>query len=123
MIEGLRQKQERFTLQLSILVLALAGRGYRARLKEVLRTPEQAKLNEAKGLGISNSLHLDSLAADVYLSRDDEPVAETRDGYAIVGEMWKAMGPDHRWGGDFRDSRGGLKPDIYHVSIEHGGRK
>ena len=123
MSESLREKQERFTLQLAILVLALAGRGYRARLREVWRTPEQAKLNEVKGLGISNSLHLDALAADVYLSRDGQPLPETREAYAVMGELWKAMGSDHRWGGDFKNSRGEPKPDIYHVSIEHGGRK
>jgi hypothetical protein len=122
MNESLRQKQERFTLQLAILVLALAGRGYRARLREVWRTPEQAKLNAAKGLGISNSLHLDALAADVYLSRDGQSLPETRQAYADMGELWKSMGSDHRWGGDFRKANRPA-PDIYHVSIMHDGRK
>lgn len=52
-----------------------------------------------------------------------QPLAETPAAYAVMGELWKSMGPDHRWGGDFRDKLGRAKPDIYHVSIEHGGRK
>lgn len=123
MTESLRQKQERFSLEVSRLVVRLAEIGVRARYREVLRTPQQAKWNEDKGLGISNSLHLDALAADVYLSRDGQSLPETRAAYAVMGELWKSMGVDHRWGGDFRDRRGRPKPDIYHVSIEHGGGK
>lgn len=123
MSETLRQKQERFTLDVSRLVVRLAEMGVRARYREVLRTPEQAQRNADKGLGISNSLHIDGLAADLYLSVRDEPLAETPAAYAVMGELWKSMGVDHRWGGDFRDRQGRAKPDIYHVSIEHGGRK
>lgn len=122
MTESLREKQERFSLEVSRLVVRLAEMGVRARYREVWRTPEQAKLNAAKGLGISNSLHLDALAADVYLSRDGQSLPETREAYAVMGELWKAMGADHRWGGDFRKANRPA-PDIYHVSIEHGGRK
>ena len=123
MTESLRAKQERFSLEVSRLVVRLAEIGVRARYREVLRTPEQAKLNAAKGVGISNSLHLDGLAADLYLSAGGKSLPETRAAYAVMGELWKSMGVDHRWGGDFRDRRGRPKPDIYHVSIEHGGRK
>ena len=123
MTESLRQKQERFSLEVSRLVIRLAEMGVRARYREVLRTPEQAQRNAATGIGISNSLHIDGLAADLYLSLRDVPLAETRQAYAVMGELWKSMGVDHRWGGDFRDRRGRPKPDIYHVSIEHGGRK
>ena len=123
MSESLREKQERFSLEVSRLVVRLAEMGVRARYREVLRTPEQAQRNADKGLGISNSLHIDGLAADIYLSVRGQPLAETRAAYAVMGELWKSMGVDHRWGGDFRDRQGRAKPDIYHVSIEHGGRK
>ena len=123
MSETLRQKQERFTLDVSRLVVRLAEMGVRARYREVLRTPEQAQRNAEKGLGISNSLHIDGLAADLYLSVRGQPLAETPAAYAVMGDTWKSMGVDHRWGGDFRDRQGRAKPDIYHVSIEHGGRK
>lgn len=123
MTETLREKQERFTLEVSHLVFRLAEIGVRARYREVLRTPEQAKRNEAKGVGISNSLHIDGLAADLYLSVRGEMLADTLAAYAVMGDLWKSMGRDHRWGGDFRDAKGRAKPDIYHVSIEHGGRK
>lgn len=123
MTESLRQKQERFSLEVSRLVVRLHEMGVAARYREVLRTPQQANLNAAKGVGISNSLHLDGLAADLYLSAGGKSLPETREAYAVMGELWKSMGVDHRWGGDFRDRRGRPKPDIYHVSIEHGGRK
>lgn len=123
MMETLRQKQERFSLEVSRLVVRLAEQGVRARYREVLRTPEQAQRNAKKGLGISNSLHIDGLAADLYLSVRGQPLAETPAAYAVMGDAWKSMGVDHRWGGDFRDRQGRAKPDIYHVSIEHGGRK
>jgi len=122
MSETLRQKQERFTLDVSRLVVRLAEMGVRARYREVLRTPEQAQRNADKGLGISNSLHIDGLAADLYLSVRDEPLAETPAAYAVMGELWKSMGADHRWGGDFRKGNRPA-PDIYHVSITHGGRQ
>lgn len=117
MTESLRAKQERFSLEVSRLVVRLAEMGVRARYREVLRTPEQAQRNAATGVGISNSLHIDGLAADLYLSSSGVMLPETRQAYAVMGELWKSMGSDHRWGGDWK------KPDIYHVSIEHGGRK
>ncbi len=112
MTESLREKQERFSLEVSRLVVRLAEMGIRARYREVLRTPEQAKR-----VGISNSLHIDGLAADLYLSSSGVMLPETRAAYAVMGELWKSMGADHRWGGDW------AKADIYHVSIEHAGRK
>ncbi len=123
MTESLREKQERFSLEVSRLVVRLAEMGVRARYREVLRTPEQAQRNAAKGVGISNSLHIDGLAADLYLSVRGEPLPETRAAYAVMGELWTSMGADHRWGGDFRDAKGRPGKDIYHVSIEHGDRK
>ena len=117
MSETLRQKQERFTLDVSRLVVRLAEIGVRARYREVLRTPEQAARNAARGVGIARSLHIDGLAADIYLSSRDQMLPETREAYAVMGDVWKAMGPDHCWGGDW------TMADIYHVSIAHGGRK
>ena len=122
MSESLREKQERFSLEVSRLVVRLAEMGVRARYREVLRTPEQAQRNAKKGLGISNSLHIDGLAADLYLSVRGQPLAETPAAYAVMGDTWKSMGADHCWGGDFRKANRPA-PDIYHVSIMHGGRK
>lgn len=122
MTESLREKQERFSLEVSRLVVRLAEMGVRARYREVLRTPEQAQRNADKGLGISNSLHIDGLAADLYLSAGGKSLPETRAAYAVMGELWKSQGADHRWGGDFRKGNRPA-PDIYHVSITHGGRQ
>lgn len=123
MTETLRQKQSRFVRLVTRLIDFATAEGFELTFGETWRTPQQANLNAAKGVGISNSLHLDGLAADLYLSAGGKSLPETRAAYAVMGELWKSMGVDHRWGGDFRDRRGRPKPDIYHVSIEHGGRK
>lgn len=119
----MRQKQSRFVRLVTRLIDFATAEGFELTFGETWRTPEQAQRNADKGLGISNSLHIDGLAADLYLSAGGKSLPETREAYAVMGELWKSMGVDHRWGGDFRDRRGRPKPDIYHVSIEHGGRK
>ena len=115
--ETLGQKQERFSTALATLIRLLNEAGYGVRLKEVWRTPEQAALNAQTGKGIANSLHCVSLAADMYLSRFGAMVPETKTDYAPMGNIWKSLGPDHAWGGDFARLN-----DIYHISIRHEGR-
>lgn len=81
---------------------------------EFLRTQAQANANAASGAGISNSLHLQKLAADLNLfvngiyQTDSAP-------YLSLGEKWESMHPLCRWGGRFS------KPDGNHFSLEHNG--
>lgn len=116
MAESVGKKQERFARALSELIRLLNQAGYEVRLREVWRTPQQAKWNAEQGLGIARSLHTIGLAADLYISRDGQMVPQTRDDYRIVGNVWKSLGADHAWGGDFQ-----RLADIYHVSIMHEG--
>ena len=115
-IETLGAKQERFAVALARLILKLDDLKYGVRLHEVWRTPEQAKWNADHDLGIANSLHCDGLAADLYLTRLGQLIPENVAAYQVVGDLWKKLGADHRWGGDM------ARRDVYHVSITHGGR-
>jgi hypothetical protein len=112
----LGERQEMFTYLLAELILFIYGRGYKVRMGEVLRIKAQAEANAASGAGISNSLHLDKLAADLNLFREGTFLTETED-HREFGEFWKSLHPDCCWGGDFS------KPDGNHYSLSFDGRK
>lgn len=122
MSESLGAKQRRFTYYIALLIQEAYARGYELTFGEAWRTPEQAKLNAAKGKGISNSLHIDRLAIDLNLFKDGEYLA-TSEAHRPLGEWWEALDKDCRWGGRFKNSKGVPKPDGNHYSIEYGGRK
>jgi len=111
MSETLREKQSRFTRYVGMLIEWADLQGYELTFGETWRTPEQAALNAAKGIGIKNSLHCDRLAVDFNLFRGGKLTADHRP----LGEYWESLAPDCRWGGRFGDPP--------HFSIEHGGRK
>lgn len=111
MSETLRQKQSRFVRLVARLIDFATAQGFELTFGETWRTPEQAALNAAKGIGIRNSLHCDRLAVDFNLFRGGKLTQD----YKPLGEYWESLAPDCRWGGRFGDSP--------HFSIEHGGRK
>jgi hypothetical protein len=113
---SLGERQELFTYLLAELILFIYGRGYKVRMGEVLRTKAQAEANAASGAGISNSLHLDKLAADLNLFKDGVFLTESED-HRPFGEFWKSLHEDCAWGGDFS------RPDGNHYSISFDGRK
>jgi hypothetical protein len=112
----LGEKQELFTYLLAQLIIFAYGKGYKIRMGEVLRTQAQADANAASGAGISNSLHLQKLAADLNLFKDGKFLTETED-HRPLGEFWKSLDPLCFWGGDFS------KPDGNHYSMENNGVK
>lgn len=91
-------------------------------LGECYRSPAVAELNALKGLGISNSLHIQRLAVDLQLFRPDDPdswiylKAGTEPEYAKLGDFWCSLTDLCRWGGHFHP-----KPDYDHFSITHNG--
>lgn len=86
------------------------------RIDEVERSKAQADANAASGVGISNSLHLIHLAADLSLYFDG--VYQTQsEAYKPLGTYWKSLNPLCCWGGDF------TKPDGDHFSLTHNGVK
>jgi len=119
--ETLGQKQRRFVKDLGKLIefayaVVCTGPDDGITFGEAYRTPEQAKLNELNGKGISNSLHMVRLAVDFNLILKGEYQAAPEP-YRPLGEFWKSLGDDHAWGGDFKSR------DANHFSIAHQGRR
>lgn len=113
----LGQKQELFTEMLVRMILHMVGKGYGCRIKEVLRTKEQAEIYAKQGKGILNSNHRNGVAADIYFTKDGELLWDGP-AYQIAADYWASMSDDDAefcWGGDFRNR------DIYHFSIKHNG--
>lgn len=123
--------QQRFSLSLAHLILALADHNYDVTMGECWRSDETAKLYEAEGKGISNSLHRIRLAVDLNLFLNGRFLT-TKEEYRLAGELWKSMSTvqyPHKWGGDFqkeiKTEKGETKkvpaPDANHFSIGWGG--
>lgn len=117
MTETLREKQSRFARSVPLLLQYIFARGYECTLGEAWRTQIQAAANAASGAGIASSLHIERLAIDVNLFLHGLFLQSSED-HRPFGEFWKSLGPDYRWGGDFKP-----KPDGNHYSIEYQGRK
>lgn len=113
----LREQRILFSRLISELVLWVNQQpGYACAYDQVKRTATEAAENAKKGTGISRSLHVDGLAADLLLYMDGV-YQERSESHAFIGKQWKRMHPLARWGGDFS------KPDGNHYSLERGGVK
>jgi hypothetical protein len=110
----LGEKQELFSYLLAQLIIFAYGKGYKIRTGEVERSKEQAERNAASGKGISNSLHLLRLAADLHLFKDGKYLTETED-HRELGEFWESLHELAVWGGRFGDGN--------HYGITHNGVK
>lgn len=115
MSDSLGQKQRRFTYFVGLLIQEAYAKGYELTFGEAYRTPEQAKLNAQKGIGIGNSLHIDRLAIDLNLFLNGTYLDKSED-YKPLGEWWEKLDPLLRWGGRFSC------PDGNHFSLTHEGR-
>lgn len=98
----LGEKQEIFSRNLGLLLVWMATEGYKYRIKEIQRTQEQALLNAARGIGVKDSLHIDSLAADIDLFDKNGNYLIDYRMYSEAGRYWKSLGGV--WGGDFQKS-------------------
>jgi hypothetical protein len=117
MTETLRQKQSRFARAVPLLLQYITALGYEYTLGQVKRTQAEAAANAASGAGISNSLHIDSLAIDINLFKDGLYLGDS-ESHRPFGTFWKSLHAEHRWGGDFKP-----KPDGNHYSNEYQGRQ
>ena len=99
------EKQFKFTRMLGHLILYAESEGLDITIREVQRFPERQRQLVAYGKSKTyKSKHLDSLAADIILFRDGEPIWNARDDdYVKLGEKWEELGGT--WGGrwDFSD--------------------
>lgn len=55
-----------------------------------------------KAIGIAKSVHIQGLAADIYIIKNGAISNDTH-GYAVLGNYWKTLHDLARWGGDFED--------------------
>lgn len=90
------------------------AQGYTLALDQVKRTQLEAAANASSGAGISNSLHLTGLAADMIMYVNGVPVKDSA-AYEPLGIKWESMHPLNTWGGRFK------KPDGGHFSSTRGG--
>jgi hypothetical protein len=107
-------KQEVFAENLARLILWAYGQGYRIRIGEVWRSDAAAAAYAASGQGIAKSVHRLKLAADINLFKDGKFLTDSAS-HRPLGEHWKTLHVDNRWGGDFK------KRDGNHYSMTHGG--
>lgn len=113
----LGERQRVFTRLVGKLIEHAYSVGYELTFGETYRTPEQAALNAKAGTGIANSLHGMRLAIDLNLFKDGAYLSSSED-HRPLGEFWKTLHPECRWGGDFKP-----RPDGNHYSLEYGGIK
>lgn len=119
---NLREQRCLFARLLARLIEHAYSLGYEVSLEEVMRSKVQAQANAASGAGISNSLHLIGLAADLNLYIDGV-WQQKSEAHKPLGDYWKSLHPLARWGGDFKDGQGRPKPDGNHYSLEWQGRR
>lgn len=117
----LLQKQVLFTMLIAHFIEKISASGYAVTFGEAWRSDETAKLNEAEGKGISNSLHRLRLAMDLNLFKNGVLLTSVED-YRPLGEFWESCSDPKGdyvccWGGRFS------KPDADHFSISHQGVK
>jgi hypothetical protein len=110
------EKRAEFSRCLALLILWAHENDLPIAINEVVRTPEQAALNAKKGTGISKSLHIKGLAADVFRIKEGT-VTWDLDEYKPLADYWKTLHPLARAGYDFKSR------DAVHVSLEHEGVK
>jgi hypothetical protein len=118
----LREQQSLFMKLLPRLIDHAYSLGYELTGGELERSKAQAQANAASGAGISNSLHLLSLAIDLRLFINGVWM-QASEPYMPLGTYWKTLHPLCRWGGDFKDEKGRPDPDGGHFSLEWQGRK
>ena len=110
----LQQQQSLFAQHVALLIQYIHAQGYTCTLGEAYRTPEQAKLNAAKGIGIANSLHTQRLAIDLNIFDPTGNLITDSNGYEWLGIYWESLDPLNRWGGYFVSKYGGRIVDGNH---------
>lgn len=98
----LGEKQEIFTSNIAKLINFAEYKGYKCRIREVQRTQElqdiYIRLEKSK---TRNSKHLDSLAADIYFTRDGK-ILEQKQQLQEIGDYWESLNPKNSWGGNWK---------------------
>lgn len=98
----LGEAQERFGYLLAHFILNVIEYGYQVRIREVQRTIEQQELYIAEGKSKTmNSKHLDSLAADIYFTKDGN-ILWSKEDVQEIGDHWESLDSRCKWGGNWK---------------------
>jgi hypothetical protein len=112
----LGQKQRLFTRLVGRLIEFAYDKGYELTLGDAYRDPRvHGEMGVKKSYSSAHSLHKERLAIDLNLFKGGVFLTTSED-HKPLGEYWKRLHPDCRWGGDF------TRPDGNHYSFTHGGR-
>lgn len=112
----LGDKQKKFMRLLPRLIDYIHEQGYECAGGDLERNPRVfGPVGTAKGYGHRNSNHKRRLAIDIHLYKDGEYLDMSED-HRPIGEFWKSLDPDCRWGGDFP------APDGNHYSLAYRGQ-
>lgn len=97
----LGEYQEVFTINVGKLINYSEMLGFRPRMRECQRTAAQQEIYIKEGKSrTKNSAHLDSLAVDLYFTKDGKLLANKVD-LQILGEYWESLYPHNQWGGNW----------------------
>ncbi len=107
---SLSAKQAKFAQNIAKLIIWADKHGYHITLGEAYRPPELAETYARRGIGIANSRHCSRLAIDLNLFKNGQYLQATKD-HAPLGEYWKSLDKNNRWGGDFK------RPDGNHYEM------
>jgi len=97
--------QNDFLRNAAQLILWAQDQGYQLTGGELHRPDWVAEINAKQGRGSKNSLHIVRLAIDLMLFKDGEYLTTT-ERYRPLGEYWKSLHPDNKWGGNFTRADG-----------------
>lgn len=111
--------QEEFALSAGLIPAKAKELGFAVTLGEGWRTPEQAQWDADNGTGVSHSLHGERLAIDYNFFKDGNLIKDGSPHGPLkpMGDWWKSLGPNYRWGGDFTH----IRADGNHFSITPDG--
>ncbi len=97
----LGEKQELFTSYVAELIFKATELGFKCRMREVQRTVEQQQIYIDEGRSTTmNSKHLNSLAVDMYFTKNGKLV-EGKDDLQELGDYWESMDNKNKWGGNW----------------------
>ncbi len=113
----LHEKQKLFAMLFGQFLVKLHMAGYEVKIGEVKRTKARALLNAVTGKGIAKSLHLDLIAVDIELYKDDQWLRSRKD-YKEAAEIWTSLHSLCRAGYYWA-----TRYDPNHFSLEHEGRE
>lgn len=111
----LREKQSAFAFALGKLIAFVYAKGWELTMSEGYVGDTDAKDGDHDGPHMKGGTHYMRLGQDLNLWINDEWIKNgSHPAWKELGDYWKGLHPDARWGGDFADPN--------HFSFTHAGK-